>query len=57
MKKENAKGVENIRRVTKEFNDKHREVKRSFRSDRRRWVENFASKAQEAERESNMKEL
>lgn len=57
LRAELARGHENIRRATKEFNDKHREVKRNFRTDKRKWAEDLATKAQEAESEGNIKEL
>lgn len=55
--KETAHGQEETRRTTKEFNDKHKEVKRSFRADKRKWAEDLATKAQEAEREGDIREL
>uniref|UniRef100_A0A8D9ACT3 Craniofacial development protein 2 n=2 Tax=Cacopsylla melanoneura TaxID=428564 RepID=A0A8D9ACT3_9HEMI len=55
--KETAQGQDTVRRTTKEFNDKHKEDKRSFRADKRKWAEDLATKAQEAEREGDIKEL
>uniref|UniRef100_A0A8D9ADY8 Craniofacial development protein 2 n=1 Tax=Cacopsylla melanoneura TaxID=428564 RepID=A0A8D9ADY8_9HEMI len=55
--KETAQGQDTVRRTTKEFNDKHKEVKRSFRADKRKWAEDLATKAQEAEREGDIREL
>ena len=57
QRKEQAKSVEDIRETSKEYNAKHKEVKRSFRRDKRVWIEGLAKEAQEAAEIGNIKEL
>ncbi|KAI5712725.1 hypothetical protein M8J75_010736 [Diaphorina citri] len=57
QRRENAQQPDEIRVATQEFNKKHREVKRSFRTDKRKWAEDLAAKAEFAEREGNTKDL
>lgn len=56
-RRENAQQPDEITTATRELNNKHKEVKRSFRQDRRKWTEDLATKAEEAARDGKAKDL
>lgn len=56
-KRNQAEGEEGKRLASEAYNTKHREVKRSFRKDKRKWVEDLAKEAQDAADQNNSKEL
>ncbi|KAI5729125.1 hypothetical protein M8J77_025799 [Diaphorina citri] len=55
--RDEAKTRDQKTRANKEYNDKNREVKKSFRNDKRKWAENLAQEAQRAANTGNIKEL
>lgn len=55
--REEAKTREQKSRANKDYYDKHREVKKSYRNDKRKWAENLADEAQKAANTGNIKEL
>uniref|UniRef100_A0A8D9EGU9 Craniofacial development protein 2 n=1 Tax=Cacopsylla melanoneura TaxID=428564 RepID=A0A8D9EGU9_9HEMI len=55
--RDNAKTRDQKTKANKDYYDRHREVKRSFRNDKRKWAENLAKEAQKAANTGNIKEL